>query len=163
MSKRRSSVAVCAAAVAGVCMIFPTAPAFAASASTSSEPASAATTGSTSAGVGSASSAAPNAIAFAHISSNGSVASFGGTKTKSASVSRVATGDYRITFNGSYGDVTLINVIPVSTAESGTFAVSNAVVDSANKKQIVIDVFTFDPESETNENNDCFVVVFHGN
>ncbi len=142
MSTRRPSARVWGAAMFGIFMTFAALPALAAS-----DPAG----------------AAPNAVAFAHISSSGSVVSFGGTKTTAASVKRVSAGDYQITFTGTYGpSANTGNMIPLSTAESGISAVSNAEVDSAGKKTLVIEVFTFDPSSESEEDNDCFVAVFHG-
>jgi hypothetical protein len=52
--------------------------------------------------------------------------------------------------------------LSLATAESAIFAVSNARVDSASKGTLVIEVFTFDPATETDVDNNCFVAVFNG-
>jgi hypothetical protein len=92
-----------------------------------------------------------------------SIVTFGGSKTKAATVAKLGAGDYQVTFTGNYPKgINANSLILNSTAESSIFAVSNAVVDSASSATLVIEVSTFDPFLEDDEDNNCFVAVYFG-
>jgi hypothetical protein len=105
-------------------------------------------------------------VAFAGVGSDGTLLSVGGSQTKSAASTRLSKGLYEITFTGTYNANTKPDhPVPVSNADGSQhgFAVSNANVVSVTKTELVIEVFTFDPSSETAEDNASFVIVTLGN
>ena len=102
------------------------------------------------------------AIAFAHVNANSTIASFGGKGTTSVTVSGF-TGLYVVTFTGNYpATITPDKLIINSTAKSFDYGVTNAYISSANKNHIVVRVFVWRSYDATALSNDVFVSVFLG-
>jgi|HubBroStandDraft_1064217.scaffolds.fasta_scaffold59269_4 hypothetical protein len=105
-------------------------------------------------------------VAFAGVSKTGALLSVGGSLTTSATSTQVGTGEYQITFKGTYnGNTKPDDPVPVSNADGSedAFAVSNALVVSVNKTTMVIQVNTLDIDTGDAVNNGSFVIVTLGN
>lgn len=106
------------------------------------------------------------AIAFAAISSNGTLTSEGGLTAKSASAVRNGVGDYTVTFTGKFIKGTTANQLVLSSTAAGTspspsFSASSAVVLNASTTQIAVEVFSWD-STLRQADGDCFIAVFQG-
>jgi hypothetical protein len=100
--------------------------------------------------------------ALAKCNSNGSLVSFGGFDTASASCQRMSQGYYQVTFSGLYAVAGPDNVVLNTTAESSQWGVSNAYVISANPAQIVVGVYTWASPAIPLVDNAFFITVFTG-
>jgi hypothetical protein len=100
--------------------------------------------------------------ALAKCAANGSLVSFGGFDTASASCQRIQQGYYRVTFSGLYAVAGPDNVVLNTTAESASWGVSNATVITAIPAQIVAEVYTWASPSTPLMDNAFFITVFTG-
>lgn len=103
------------------------------------------------------------AIASAKVDTGGAfLVSFGGSKTKSASVSG-GGGDVLISFVGKYPKgIQLDDVIVLATARSGLYHVANAYVQSVTPNEIVVGVSTWVSNALAPAPGQAFVAVYLG-
>lgn len=98
--------------------------------------------------------------AFAKVRANGTVATFGGTDASSATAVHSATGQYTVTFNGTFlPTITNDDVVINTTAESFNYGVTNAFVISANPAQIVIYVYVWTSSNLNLLDNPIFITI----
>lgn len=100
--------------------------------------------------------------ALAKCGSTGSLINSGGFDTASASCQRIAQGYYEVTFSGLYAVAGPDNVVLNATAESSSYAVSNAFVLSATATQIVARVYTWTSSTLSLVDDAFFITVFTG-
>jgi hypothetical protein len=98
---------------------------------------------------------------FAKVRADGSLATFGGPDTNTATSTRVGQGVYSVQFFGSFPSQTTSDKIVVNTtAESAQYGVSNAVAASADAGQITVYVYTWTSNTLTTTDNTFFITVF---
>jgi len=105
-------------------------------------------------------------VAFARIRADGTLASFGGSRTTVAAAQRAVgagPGDYVVTFLGDYpADVWGERLTVLASAESRSFHVADAWVRSASAGMIQLEVYAWSSPVPQPSDDDVFVAVLYG-
>lgn len=114
-----------------------------------------------------ATGAAPDGfvLAFARIRADGTLASYGGSRTTVATAQRAGggPGDYLVTFLGQYpADVWGERLTVLASAESRNFHVADAWVRSAAAGMIQLEVYAWSSPVAQPSDDDVFVAVLYG-
>lgn len=104
------------------------------------------------------------AVAFAKVNlSDGTLKTFGGKGTKTATIDYSDTGYAEVRFDGNYSkNITPEKVVINATCESDNYGVANAYVVSATSTQLVIGVYGWKSDTLTYQSDRIFFSVFVG-
>jgi hypothetical protein len=104
------------------------------------------------------------AVAFAKVDlSDGTLKTFGGKGTKTATIDYSDTGYAEVRFDGKYSKtITADKVVINATCESSNYGVANAYVVSATSTQLVIGVYGWESDTLNYQGDRVFFSVFVG-
>ena len=89
----------------------------------------------------------------------GAVFSSGGASTTNVTAARTDTGQYDVTFTGSFAGITDDQVIINTTAQTFGFGVTNAKVMSTSDTTIVIHVIVWNSSTLVFQDNNTFITI----
>jgi hypothetical protein len=89
----------------------------------------------------------------------GAVFSSGGASTTNITAVRTGTGEYDVTFTGSFLGITADQVIINTTAQRFGFGVTNALVVGISDTTIVIHVSVWDSSTQVSQDNNFFITI----